>query len=187
MGMQLSRFRDYEPILYFFLRLYVSPYSCLYVSLNLIHFRSLCCVIPICEGLPISHPDGVKKSAQHSYATQKGLTRFPSHKHEGPQNLSKLQWCLWVIWNLWEANETWKAWRASQRNSKRNRILEGTWAFSFEKQQAGNFTTQLAQELAPLTPNNTAPTKTWLQQTWNLIETWKFIISVIKRVKKGLN
>ena len=36
-------------------------------------------------------PNALEKSAQHSYATQKGLTRFPSHKHEGPQNLSKLQ------------------------------------------------------------------------------------------------
>ena len=36
-------------------------------------------------------PNALEKSAQHSYATQKGLTRFPSHKQEGPQNLSKLQ------------------------------------------------------------------------------------------------
>ena len=138
---------------------------------------------PLCDSRV---PNALEKSAQHSYATQKGLTRLPSHKHKGPQNLSKLQWCLWVIWNLWEANETWKAWRASQRNSKRNGILQGTWAFSFEKQQAETFTPQLAQELAPTTPNNTAPPETWLQQTWNMIDTWKFIMSVIKRVRKGL-
>ena len=34
-----------------------------------------------------------------------------------------------------------------------------------KKQRVGNLTTQLTQELAPLTLNNTASTKTWLQQT----------------------
>ena len=43
---------------------------------------------PLCDSRV---PNALEKSAQHSYATQKGLTRFPSHKHEGPQNLSKLQ------------------------------------------------------------------------------------------------
>ena len=55
---------------------------------------------PLCDSRV---PNALEKSAQHSYATQKGLTRFPSHKHEGPQNLSNLQWCLWALWNWWEA------------------------------------------------------------------------------------
>ena len=32
---------------------------------------------------PTSSPNALVKSAQHSYATQKRLTRVPSHKHEG--------------------------------------------------------------------------------------------------------
>ena len=35
---------------------------------------------PLCDSRV---PNALEKSAQHSYAAQKGLTRLPSHKHEG--------------------------------------------------------------------------------------------------------